>query len=721
MIEISSMTRTNTFEGVLLFVIALAAFFFVFLLKEKTRATWLLIAFFGCMTLLGFARILEGTVGGSLFILLQDAFITIGGLFLVQFAYHFPQYDQPREARVALIIYSLIVLLTLGTILILAIKAYRNPEEFISTPEYYWYLMPLAILIAIVLCLWRTLHYAAQEKQNKAGWYVRLAHSFRSLVYPPNNSAAAQRNLALAISLGVIQAIPSMGFDIGAWGAYMIGVGGILVVGGIALVYYSHSLEPISFTAKLVGISLTGLLIYSGVDGINSIQTELLVQLEPLEAQFKAVRDTIISSGEAPQSPPSRVSYIVSWLGPTDYRLANFNIHFLGDDITSDSLYSIQGLGGPEIDATGGRVLRFAGVQYTDFYRTRFSHDGRVYEMGVPWPEYAQPVLEEVNKHIFLTIAGSLFVLILFPFFFRRHLFDPLNNLLRGVRQADAGQLQTELPIHYEDEIGSITRSFSQMMESLRVSNSLRDEYFDGLISANSEMEQRVVERTEELTEINRQLQIAKEEAGETAVLEERQRLARDLHDAITQSLYGLMLFARASRDAQEAGDYLKLEENLADIETNALQTLKEMRLLLHQLRPLTLEQGGFPAAINRRFDQVERRLGITAIANIKDDLDLSRTTEESLYFITTEALNNSLKHSKAKKVTVSLDRVNGDVELNVEDNGQGFDQEQLTAGMGLKNMQDRAELLGGGIVFRSEEGKGTCICLKISHFIEQA
>ena len=227
-------------------------------------------------------------------------------------------------------------------------------------------------------------------------------------------------------------------------------------------------------------------------------------------------------------------------------------------------------------------------------------------------------------------------------------------------------------------------------------------------------LEQRVADRTQELTEINQELQIAREEAEETAILEERRRLARDLHDAITQSLYGLMLFARASRDAHEANDDPKLEENLEEIETNALQTLKEMRLLLHQLRPLSLEHGGLSKAVIRRFDQVERRLGITAVADVEDNIDLDRTTEESLYLIITEALNNSLKHAKARKVTVGLHQQNGNIRLVVEDNGLGFNPSKPTVGMGLKNIQERADLLDGELEFSSEKGKGTRIRLVI-------
>jgi signal transduction histidine kinase len=144
------------------------------------------------------------------------------------------------------------------------------------------------------------------------------------------------------------------------------------------------------------------------------------------------------------------------------------------------------------------------------------------------------------------------------------------------------------------------------------------------------------------------------------------------------------------------------------------LQTLKEMRLLLHQLRPLSLEQGGFLGALNRRFEQVERRLGIVATADVEEGLTLPRRVEESIYLITTEALNNSLKHSSTKSVYVQLGHINGNIELVVEDDGQGFDPSKPTAGMGLNNMHERADLLGGSIEIQSTIGDGTRIHLSM-------
>ena len=227
-------------------------------------------------------------------------------------------------------------------------------------------------------------------------------------------------------------------------------------------------------------------------------------------------------------------------------------------------------------------------------------------------------------------------------------------------------------------------------------------------------MERRVENRTRELTEANRELVIARDEAGRNAVLEERHRLARDLHDAISQSLYGVMLFARASRDAQEVADWDKLRDGLKEIEENSLQTLKEMRLLLYQLRPISLDQGGLEAALDRRFGQVERRMGIAATVDLEEGLGLTREIEQAIYLIATEALNNSLKHSNSNVVHMHLGRHNGGVQLFIEDNGRGFDLSRPTAGMGINNIQERAVILGGSLEIRSEPGSGTQICLNI-------
>ena len=144
-------------------------------------------------------------------------------------------------------------------------------------------------------------------------------------------------------------------------------------------------------------------------------------------------------------------------------------------------------------------------------------------------------------------------------------------------------------------------------------------------------------------------------EAQAQAALEERQRLARELHDSVTQSLYSLTLLAEASRRTAQAGEVEKVVGNIARLGETAQQALKEMRLLVYELRPLALEQAGLADALQHRLDAVEKRAGINAQLRVELDVKLPPHVENALYRIAQEALNNSLKHAEANKVVVSL------------------------------------------------------------------
>jgi signal transduction histidine kinase len=205
-----------------------------------------------------------------------------------------------------------------------------------------------------------------------------------------------------------------------------------------------------------------------------------------------------------------------------------------------------------------------------------------------------------------------------------------------------------------------------------------------------------------------------RQKAEQGVIIEERQRLARDLHDAITQSLYGVTLFARSAADALEEGSLERAAETLPEIEQNALFALKEMRLLLHQLQPLALEQGGLRPAIDSRLNQVERRLGIKAALAISDGLLLRPRAKEAVYRIITEALNNCLKHAGASEVSVILRENQDAIRLEVNDNGCGFDPAAPSSGMGLKNIRERATLLGGKLAIASAPEAGTSISVDL-------
>jgi len=206
------------------------------------------------------------------------------------------------------------------------------------------------------------------------------------------------------------------------------------------------------------------------------------------------------------------------------------------------------------------------------------------------------------------------------------------------------------------------------------------------------------------------------EQAKNIAILEERQRLGRELHDSVTQSLYGLNLYAEAAAGHLALGQLDHVQQHLDDIQKTAQESLAEMRLLLYELRPPILEHEGLVAALQNRLYSVENRAGLKF--NLKSNLErrLPLEVEEGLYRIAHEALNNTLKHSHAKNVTISIRQDQQTVTMEVSDNGIGFEPENASGEgrLGLVSMQERARLHGWQFALDSSPGKGTHIRVEV-------
>jgi predicted ATPase/signal transduction histidine kinase len=203
----------------------------------------------------------------------------------------------------------------------------------------------------------------------------------------------------------------------------------------------------------------------------------------------------------------------------------------------------------------------------------------------------------------------------------------------------------------------------------------------------------------------------------QAAVMEERGRLARELHDSVTQSLFSLTLLAEGWQRMLRSGKMKNVAEPLAELGEIAQQALKEMRLLVYQLRPPTLEQEGLLGALHQRLSAVEKRAGVQAQLIAEDLIELAAPIEEGLYRIAQEALNNSLKHAGATSVTVRLVTNNGDLVLEVADDGKGFDldsQDSHQGGLGLLSMQERASRMGGYLEIYSTIGSGTTVVVRL-------
>ncbi len=205
-------------------------------------------------------------------------------------------------------------------------------------------------------------------------------------------------------------------------------------------------------------------------------------------------------------------------------------------------------------------------------------------------------------------------------------------------------------------------------------------------------------------------------EARGKAILQERERMARDLHDSVTQSLYSLMLLTEAARLANDAENKLVVGQHLTRVGEIGQQSLKEMRLLLYELRPLALQSEGLVNAIRQRLDTVERRAGVEANLWADDGLRLALPVEEALYRISEEALNNSLKHSFAKHVSVRLCANQECIVLEIADDGIGFDPDSVCdkGGAGLSNMKQRIQKLGGALEIISSAHQGTRVVATI-------
>ena len=205
------------------------------------------------------------------------------------------------------------------------------------------------------------------------------------------------------------------------------------------------------------------------------------------------------------------------------------------------------------------------------------------------------------------------------------------------------------------------------------------------------------------------------ERARHVGVLEERQRLSRELHDSVTQALYGISLYAEAATRALTGGNTEPVATNLQEIRDTTQEALGEMRLLLFELRPPVLQEHGLAAVLRARLRAVEARAGLVTEFDCAHEERLSPDSEQELYRLAQEALNNVLKHAHAAHVTVRLAVQNGTAVLEIADDGVGFDPSLSAAsGFGLPGMRERMERLGGKFSIQSSPGAGTQLHVEV-------
>ncbi|MFC5702829.1 sensor histidine kinase [Cohnella faecalis] len=199
-----------------------------------------------------------------------------------------------------------------------------------------------------------------------------------------------------------------------------------------------------------------------------------------------------------------------------------------------------------------------------------------------------------------------------------------------------------------------------------------------------------------------------------SAIVEERQRLARELHDAVSQQLFAISMTATAvgrtlDHDFERARRQVELIEEMASVAQS------EMRALLLHLRPVHLEGKRLSQAIPELIEEMKAKVPVEIGLDMDDDLPLNKGMENHLFRIVQEALSNTLRHSKATRMDIVLHRRGEVVRLGIRDNGIGFDPEaKKHASYGLVSMEERVNELGGSWNVASAPGKGTRIEIRV-------
>ncbi len=192
------------------------------------------------------------------------------------------------------------------------------------------------------------------------------------------------------------------------------------------------------------------------------------------------------------------------------------------------------------------------------------------------------------------------------------------------------------------------------------------------------------------------------------ATLEERQRLARQLHDSVSQALYSIALGVETAREVLPDNPE-RAAEPLDYVVTLAEAGMTEMRALIFELRPESLEKEGLVAALEKQAAAVQARHGIRVETTFGDEPDAPLEAKESLYRIAQEALHNTVKHARAANVKIKLGRDSEGITLEVSDDGVGF-----PGHLGLDSMRERVSRQGGTLEIASVQGKGVQIFARV-------
>ena len=261
---------------------------------------------------------------------------------------------------------------------------------------------------------------------------------------------------------------------------------------------------------------------------------------------------------------------------------------------------------------------------------------------------------------------------VMFGLLASRRLVRRVRRLERAAAAVADGDYTVTLPVSGRDEVGRLEANFTVMTQQLG--------------SAMAAERQR---------------------ASGDARAAERARIAREVHDAISQHLFGLRMIAAGMRRADPSNQQVQAIERISE------DALRDMQALLIELRPASLDGGGLALALREICEAYHDRLGVTVDASL-DDVAVPSPVEHALLRITQEACTNAIRHGNARQLAVSVTRQDGHIELAVQDSGTGFDPAAPHGGSGLTHIRDRVAELGGTVDIDSAPGRGAALTVRV-------
>jgi signal transduction histidine kinase len=290
----------------------------------------------------------------------------------------------------------------------------------------------------------------------------------------------------------------------------------------------------------------------------------------------------------------------------------------------------------------------------------------------------------------------------------------PVAVLTEHAERIAGGDLAWPIPALGADEVGRLGASLEKMRGSLA-------ELIASVAEANEALERRVEERTRELAVANVQLREREEARSQllrkviTAQEDERKRIARELHDETTQDLAVLAMGIDAARDAYRSGKEPRLDE----VKALAVRTLEDVHRLILDLRPSVLDDLGLLSAIRWYADRALVSRGVSVRCEFGELPRLPPEMETALFRMCQETLSNVARHAQASAVLIQVGVERGEVVVDIEDDGKGFDERTVAHGdgrphWGLMGIRERAEILGGVATVESEPEQGTHVVVRV-------